>query len=73
MKLFARKPSFLKVLRESLMVLIAAVLIWRGIWVLLDKFDEHYMHGSHVWSALAGIIVGCAMVFFADRDLEDLV
>lgn len=73
MKLFKRKPSLIVVLRESLMVLVAAVFIWRGIWVLLDLFDERFFRGNHFWTALAGIAFGCVMVYFADRDLEDLV
>ena len=73
MSIIKHKPPFSVVFRESLMVLIAAVLIWRGIWVLLDLVDERFFGGSHVLSAIIGIAIGGVMVYFADRDLEDLV
>ncbi len=60
-------------LRESFLVIVGAVLIWRGIWVLLDLLDEKFFAGSHVLSSLVGIAVGIIFIFYADRDLEDIV
>lgn len=73
MSLLKHKPSLLKVLRESLLMILGAILIWRGVWILLDLFDNRFLGGTHVWSSLVGIILGVIMVYFADRDLEDVV
>jgi len=73
MILFKHKSSFMKILRESLMMILGAVLIWRGVWILLDRIDVLFFGGSHVWSAIVGVIIGVAIVLLADRDLEDVV
>lgn len=67
------KSSLFKRVRESLMVLIAGVLIWRGIWILLDLFDVLFLEGSHTLSAILSILIGGVLVYVADRNLEDLV
>lgn len=63
----------MKAIRESLLLIIGAILIWRGVWILLDLFDMKFLGGGHVWSALIGIVIGVAIVLLADRDLEDVV
>lgn len=73
MSFFKRKSSFIKILRESIMMIIGAILIWRGVWVLLDRFDNRFFEGNHIWSALGGIVIGVVAVYLADRDLEDVV
>ncbi len=73
MSLFKKKPPFAVVLRESVLALVGAVLIWRGIWVLLERFDARFFGGNHVLSALIGITIGVIMIYFADKDIEDLV
>ena len=73
MSLLKHKPSILKILRESIMMIIGAILIWRGIWVLLDLLDVYLFGGNHLWSAIAGIMVGVIIIFLADRDLEDII
>lgn len=73
MSLLKHKPSLLKVLRESLLMILGAILIWRGVWILLDLFDNRFLGGTHVWSSVVGIIIGVILVYFADRDLEDVV
>jgi hypothetical protein len=60
-------------MRESLLMIVGAVLIWRGIWVLLDLLDKQFFGGNHISSALVGIVVGIILFFLADRDLEDVV
>ena len=73
MSLLKHKPSYAKVLRESIMMIVGAILIWRGIWVLLDVLDDRFFGGNHVWSAIVGIAIGAGIVMLADRELEDVV
>jgi hypothetical protein len=73
MSLLKHKQSLIKLLRESIMMIIGAILIWRGVWILLDMFDNRFFGGTHVWSSVAGILIGVILVYFADRDLEDVV
>ncbi len=73
MQFFKRKPSAATVIRESLIMIIGAVLIWRGIWVLLDLLDARFFSGSHELTALIGIVLGIVLVYYIDQDLKDVV
>jgi hypothetical protein len=48
------------------------VLVWRGIWELLNVMEIALWGGSTLYTALAGIIVGLAILYFPDRDLKEL-
>jgi len=73
MSFFKHRSSIIKILRESIMMIIGAILIWRGVWVLLDLFDSRFFGGSHIWSSIIGIVFGVVIVYLADRDLEDVI
>lgn len=47
----------------------AIVLLWRGIWVILDQVDKAKFGGNHIGSAIVGIIVGSIILYFVDRDI----
>ena len=57
---------------KNLATVVGIVLIWRGIWVLLDKFDLLVMGGNHVLSGLIGIVLGVAILYIPDKDLKEL-
>lgn len=48
------------------------VLVWRGVWYVLDELDKIAFSGSHLWTAVAGIIVGLAILYFPDKDLKEI-
>ncbi len=68
----ATKNITLKYLTKNISIIIGLVLIWRGIWHVLDAFDAWIFNGSHIWSALLGIIVGLAILYFPDKDLKEI-
>lgn len=57
---------------RSLGTVIGLVLIWRGIWYVLDAFDIHIFGGDHTFSAVGGIIIGLAILFLPDKDLKEI-
>lgn len=57
---------------KNIFVVIGLVLIWRGIWHILDSIDQWIFGGVHLWSALIGIIVGLAILYFPDHDLKEI-
>ena len=57
---------------RSLSIVLGLVLIWRGIWHLLDGVDEYFFNGNHIFTALAGVIIGLAILYLPDRDLKEI-
>jgi hypothetical protein len=48
------------------------VLVWRGVWYLLDGVDVWLFGGSHTLSALLGIGIGIAILYVPDHDLKEI-
>lgn len=59
-------------LARKISVVIGIVLIWRGIWHVLDGLDELFFGGSHIWTALGGIVIGLLVLYLPDKDLEEI-
>jgi len=71
--MFFKKDTFtISYFAESLRVVLGLVLIWRGIWYVLDALDILIFGGSHLWSALGGIVLGVALLYVPDKDLKEL-
>lgn len=62
----------LNYLAKNISVVIGLVLIWRGIWYVLDALDKWFFGGSHFWTALLGIILGLAILYLPDHDLKEI-
>ena len=62
----------LKSFSHSLSIVLGLVLIWRGIWFILDKIDFLLFGGSHHITAISGIIIGLLILYLPDKDLKEL-
>lgn len=62
---------FLKLFR-NFSVAAAIIMIWRGIWYVLDIVDVWFFGGSHVWTAIAGVIIGIVILYIPDHNLDEL-
>lgn len=62
----------LRYLTKNISVVIGLVLIWRGIWYALDGFDDWIFGGSHVLTALGGIVIGLLILYLPDKDLKEI-
>lgn len=62
----------LQYLVKNISVVVGLVLIWRGIWYVLDGFDKWIFGGSHAWTAFGGIIVGLLILYLPDQDLKEI-
>lgn len=56
----------------NLSVVIGIVLVWRGIWYLLDTLDSILFQGNHIPFAVLGIILGVLVLYLPDKDLKEL-
>lgn len=57
---------------ETLLTVIGIVLVWRGIWYVLDAVDIAFFGGSHIWTGLGGVVVGLAVLYIPDGDLKEI-
>jgi len=62
----------LQYLAKNIFVVIGLVLIWRGIWYVLDGLDKWIFGSSHFWTALGGIIIGLIILYLPDKDLKEI-
>jgi len=57
---------------KNIAIVIGLVLIWRGIWYVLDYFDMLIFQGNHLPLAIGGIIIGLLILYLPDRDLKEI-
>ncbi len=57
---------------KNISIVIALVLVWRGIWYVLDGLDIMFFGSSHMLTALGGIIIGLAILYLPDKDLKEI-
>lgn len=62
----------LRYIAKNISIVIGIVLIWRGIWYVLDGIDKWLFDGSHTWTAMIGIIVGLIVLYLPDKDLKEI-
>lgn len=65
------RNKFLRLL-ISISVAAGIILIWRGIWYLLDIVDSQFFGGSHIFTSIGGIVVGLLILYLPDRNLDEL-
>jgi len=66
------KKITLEYLVKNITTIIGLVLIWRGVWYVLDGLDELFFGGSHIFTAFGGIILGLILLYLPDRDLKEI-
>ncbi len=57
---------------HNLFNVLAIVLIWRGLWYILDYVDQAVFHGEHFVTVVLGIIAGFAILYIPDKELNEL-
>ncbi|OGM91779.1 hypothetical protein A2755_03115 [Candidatus Wolfebacteria bacterium RIFCSPHIGHO2_01_FULL_48_22] len=62
----------IRYLASNLGIVIGLVLIWRGVWYVLDGIDLYLLNGSHVLTAVGGIILGLLILYLPDKDLKEI-
>ncbi len=70
---FRKKPrNLLKYFTKDLSTVLGLVLIWRGIWYVLDGIDLYFFDGHHGWLALITIVLGVFILYAPDGDLKEI-
>ncbi len=57
---------------KNFCIILGIVLIWRGIWYVLDYVDHYFFNGGHIGTALFGVVFGILLLYLPDGDLKEL-
>lgn len=57
---------------EHIAIVTGLVLVWRGIWYILDGLDLILFNGDHLITGVFGVIIGLAILYLPDRDLKEI-
>jgi len=53
--------------------IVGIVLIWRGIWHVLDNIDIALIGDeTHLMTSIGGIIIGFLVLYLPDKDLKEI-
>ena len=69
-----RKTGFdlFRYVARNVTIVIGLVLVWRGIWHILDAADLYIFAGNPFITTVGGILVGLALLYFPDHDLKEI-
>jgi uncharacterized membrane protein HdeD (DUF308 family) len=62
----------LQYLSKNLLTVLGLVLVWRGVWYILDGLDQRYFDGGHGWTAVSGVVIGLLILYLPDKDLKEI-
>lgn len=66
------KSNIIRYISSRIAIVVALVLVWRGIWYTLDFIDMTIFNGGHVFTALGGIVLGLIILYVPDKDLKEI-
>jgi hypothetical protein len=58
---------------KKILVFIGLVLIWRGVWVLIDKLETALFAGNSLLFGFFNILLGLGLIWLIDRKLKSLI
>lgn len=62
----------LSYLAKNLGVVIGLVLVWRGVWHILDGIDMYVLGGDKMITAFGGVVIGLLILYLPDHDLKEI-
>jgi len=57
---------------RTLSIVVGLVMIWRGVWYVLDEIDTLLFGEYNYLTGLIGIAVGILLLYIPDRDLKEI-
>lgn len=70
--MFKNKNFSVRYFSRNISIVIGLVLMWRGVWYVLDGVDYWLFGGSHTYTAVIGILVGLAVLYIPDGDFKEI-
>jgi hypothetical protein len=57
---------------KTLSIVVGLVMIWRGVWYVLDEIDTLLFGEYNYLTGLIGIAIGVLLLYLPDRDLKEI-
>lgn len=57
---------------RNIFIVVGLVMIWRGVWYVLDALDIFLFGKSHIITTIGGIILGLLILYLPDKDLKEI-
>ncbi len=57
---------------RTLSIVVGLVIIWRGIWHVLDVIENTFFGGEMLWTGVVGIAIGILLLYIPDHDLKEI-
>ncbi len=67
-----RRVHIIRYFAGNFGIVLGMVLIWRGIWYILDYIDKLTLNGQHIVTAIFGVIAGFALLYLPDKNLDEI-
>lgn len=67
-----KKQNIAAYFAENILIVLGLVLMWRGVWYVLDEIDLLLFGGHHLYTALLGIALGLFVLYVPDKDLKEI-
>lgn len=67
-----KEIALIRYFAKNISTVICLVLIWRGIWYVLDFIDLIVFRGQHIFSAVGGVVIGLLILYMPDKDLKEI-
>jgi len=68
----SNKHKDLRYFVRTLSIVVGLVMIWRGIWYVLDEVDTILFGEYNHFTGLIGIFLGVILLYIPDRDLKEI-
>lgn len=59
-------------LYDALVTVTGVVLVWRGIWLVLDTIDIIIFKGMHAFTGIVGVAVGLTILWRHHKNFDEL-
>jgi len=69
---FIKRKNLSAYFLSNLLTIVGIVLVWRGVWYVLDELDKIFFGSSHLWTAVGGILLGLLVLYWPDKNLKEI-
>lgn len=67
-----KRKDIINYFAKNIITVIALVMVWRGVWYVLDGIDTLLFGLYNHWTGLLGIILGVIILYLPDSDLKEI-